>query len=327
MKFLKTKYKFNPESLQYEKIRFSFRKFLVRLVPYIISSAIFGFALMFLYIVVFESPEEKILRAENEFLKENFQKMNARLEQSDKILDDIAKRDNYIYRTTFQQDTIAFTLRDAGVGGSDRYKHYDGYESTDIVKDVAKKLDQIENKLNIQSLSYNELIKELKKKEKIFKSLPVLQPIHVNELTRIGSFYGYRPHPILGVVHMHHGIDMVAPTGTPVYAAGDGTIEEIENNNTNSGYGNSILIDHGVNGLSTRYAHLSKIHVKKGQKVVRGQLIGEVGSTGLSTAPHLHYEIMIYGSTVNPLRYMITPTADEYEQLLKLAQYPGVSFD
>ncbi|MDD3741626.1 MAG: M23 family metallopeptidase, partial [Bacteroidales bacterium] len=286
-----------------------------------------GFALMFLYIVVFESPEEKILRSENQYLKENLKKINERLVENDKLLDDIAKRDNYIYRTTFQQDTIPYTIRNAGVGGSDRYKHLDGFASTDIVKDVAKKLDQIENKLNIQSLSYNELIKELKKKENLFKSLPVLQPIHVNELTRIGSFYGYRPHPILGVVHMHHGIDMVAPTGTPVYASGDGVISDIEYNNTNSGYGNSILIDHGVNGLSSRYAHLYSISVKKGQKISRGEQIGTVGSTGLSTAPHLHYEIMIYGATVNPLRYMITPSADEYEQILKLAQYPGVSFD
>ncbi len=327
MKLFKAKYKFNPETLQYEKIKFSFRKFVLRLVPYIISSAIFGFALMFLYIVVFESPEEKLLRSENQYLKENFKKISERLIEDDKLLNEIAQRDNYIYRTTFQQDTIPFTIRNAGVGGSDRYKHLDGYASTDIVKDVAKKLDQIENKLNIQSLSYNELIKELKKRENLFKSLPVLQPIHVNELTRIGSFYGYRPHPILGVVHMHHGIDMVAPTGTPVYASGDGIISDIEYNNTNSGYGNSVLIDHGVNGLSSRYAHLYSISVKKGQKVIRGEQIGTVGSTGLSTAPHLHYEIMIYGATLNPLRYMITPSADEYEQILKLAQYPGVSFD
>jgi murein DD-endopeptidase MepM/ murein hydrolase activator NlpD len=327
LKLFKAKYKFNPETLQYEKIKFSFRKFVLRLVPYIISSAIFGFALMFLYIVVFESPEEKLLRSENQYLKENFKKISERLIEDDKLLNEIAQRDNYIYRTTFQQDTIPFTIRNAGVGGSDRYKHLDGYASTDIVKDVAKKLDQIENKLNIQSLSYNELIKELKKRENLFKSLPVLQPIHVNELTRIGSFYGYRPHPILGVVHMHHGIDMVAPTGTPVYASGDGIISDIEYNNTNSGYGNSVLIDHGVNGLSSRYAHLYSISVKKGQKVIRGEQIGTVGSTGLSTAPHLHYEIMIYGATLNPLRYMITPSADEYEQILKLAQYPGVSFD
>jgi murein DD-endopeptidase MepM/ murein hydrolase activator NlpD len=126
---------------------------------------------------------------------------------------------------------------------------------------------------------------------------------------------------------MHKGLDLVAPQGTPVYASGDGTIIDIERNNTGSGYGNSIIVDHGVNGLSSRYAHLYTINVKKGQKVKRGEQIGTVGSTGLSTAPHLHYEILINGAAVNPLRYMLAPSPDEYEQILKLAEYPGVTFD
>lgn len=327
MKIFKSKYKFNPDTLQYEKIKFSFKRFLLRLVPHSIASATFGTVLMVLYILIFESPEEKFLRQENKFLKENLSEIKTRMEKNDSILNEIAKRDNYIYRTTFQQDTIPNTIRNAGVGGGERYKHLEGFESTDIVKDVAKKLDQLENKIKVQSQSYSVIINELKKKEKLFKSLPVLQPIHVNELTRIGSFYGYRPHPILGVVHMHHGLDLVAKTGTPVYASGDGKVADVERNNTGSGYGNSVLIDHGVNGLSSRYAHLHTIDVKPGQKVKRGEKIGTVGSTGLSTAPHLHYEIIIYGSTINPLRYMITPSASEYEQLIQGTTYPGVTFD
>lgn len=327
MKFLKPKYKYNPETLQYEKIKFSLKRTLIKLIPYTISSVIFGALIMFLYIVVFESPEEKVLRNENQYLKENFEKMNQRLTEADVLLEDIAERDNYIYRTTFQQDSIPFTIRNSGVGGTNRYKHLEGYESTEIVKDVAKKLDKVENKLNIQSLSYNDLINEIKERKELYKALPILQPIHVNELARIGSFFGYRPHPILGVVHMHKGLDLVAPQGTPVYASGDGVIVDIERNNTGSGYGNSIIVDHGVNGLSSRYAHLYTINVKKGQKVKRGEQIGTVGSTGLSTAPHLHYEILINGAAVNPLRYMLAPSPDEYEQILKLAEYPGVTFD
>jgi murein DD-endopeptidase MepM/ murein hydrolase activator NlpD len=327
MKFFKPKYKYNPETLQYEKIKFSLKRTLIKLIPYTISSVAFGALIMFLYIVVFESPEEKVLRNENQYLKENFEKMNQRLAEADLLLEDIAERDNYIYRTTYQQDSIPFTIRNSGVGGTNRYKHLEGYESTEIVKDVAKKLDKVENKLNIQSLSYNDLINEIKERKELYKALPILQPIHVNELARIGSFFGYRPHPILGVVHMHKGLDLVAPQGTPVYASGDGTIIDIERNNTGSGYGNSIIVDHGVNGLSSRYAHLYTINVKKGQKVKRGEQIGTVGSTGLSTAPHLHYEILINGAAVNPLRYMLAPSPDEYEQILKLAEYPGVTFD
>jgi murein DD-endopeptidase MepM/ murein hydrolase activator NlpD len=327
MKLFKAKYKYNPDTLQYEKIKFSFKRTLIKSIPYTISSVAFGILIMFLYIVVFESPEERLLRAENKFLKSNFEKMDHRLQESDSLLEDIAERDNFIYRSTFQQDSIPFTIRNSGTGGANRYKHLDGYESTEIVKNVAKKLDKVENKLNIQSLSYNELIKEIKEKKELYRGLPILQPIHINEMVRIGSFYGYRPHPILGTIQMHKGLDLVAPMGTPIYASGDGIIKGIEYNNTGSGYGNSILIDHEVGGLSSRYAHLSAINVKKGQKIKRGEQIGECGSTGLSTAPHLHYEILIYGAAVNPLRYMLTPTPDEYEQILKLAEYPGVSFD
>lgn len=282
---------------------------------------------MFLYIVVFESPEEKILRAENEFLRSNYAKINIRLIDFNKQLDEIAKRDNYIYRTTFEQDSISYSFRNAGIGGANRYKYLEGYESTDIVKDIAKKIDLISNKLTVQTNSFASIINELQKREKVLSSLPILQPIHVNELTRIGSFYGYRPHPILKVVHMHHGLDLVARSGTPVYASGDGKVIKLEHNNTGSGFGNCILIDHEVDGLASRYAHLSSIDVKEGQRVKRGQLIGKVGSTGLSTAPHLHYEILINNATINPLRYMITPSPYEYDELIKLSQYPGRSFE
>lgn len=327
MKLFKPKYKYNPSTLQYEKIKFSMKRTLIKLIPYTISSVAFGILIMFFYIVVFESPEERVLRAENKYLKSNFEKMNERLSESDNLLEDIADRDNYIYRTTFQQDSIPNTIRNSGIGGADRYKHLEGFESTEIVKDVAKKLDKVENKLNIQSLSYNELIKDIKENKDRYKALPILQPIHVNEMVRIASYFGYRPHPILGIIHFHKGLDLVAPQGTPIYASGDGTIKNIEYNNTGSGYGNSIVIDHGVDGLTSRYAHLSSINVKKGQKVKRGEQIGECGSTGMSTAPHLHYEIMINGAAVNPLRYMLAPTPEEYEQILKLSEYSGVSFD
>ncbi|HOE39442.1 MAG TPA: M23 family metallopeptidase [Bacteroidales bacterium] len=280
---------------------------------------------MILYIIIYESPEEKLLRAEVKFLQENLNKINQRLKVNDSLLNVIANNDNYIYRSTFELDSIPISVRNAGVGGSDRYKIFDGYNSTEIIKDVAKQLDEFELKLKIQDESYKILLAEIKKRDNIFKSLPVLQPIHVNELTRIGSFYGYRPHPILGVIQMHHGIDMVAPTGTPVYASGDGVVEHVEKIRT--GYGNNIVINHGVNGLKSRYAHLYTINVKKGQKVKRGELIGTVGSTGLSTAPHLHYEILINNSSVNPLRYMIAPNPSEYEQLINETQYPGKSFD
>lgn len=325
MKLFKKKYKFNRESLQYEEVKFSFRKFLGKMIPYTISSLIFGAIIMFFYIVVFESPEEKVLRSENEYLEQTLDEMSRRLEQSDSLLDEMAKRDNYIYRTIFEQDTIPCTIRNAGIGGSDRYSKYDGYETSELVKGIAKKLDRIESKLNVQNMSYVTILDEIKHREKLSNAIPVFQPIHPGELTGIGSYFGYRLHPILHIMRMHTGIDMNAPTGTPVYAAGDGVIVTADGNNR--GYGYMVEIDHKVDGLSSRYAHLSKILVKKGQHVKRGELIGKVGSTGLSTGSHLHYEVLINGKQVNPLRYMIEPTADEYRAMLDAAKYKGVSFD
>ncbi|MBQ1653771.1 MAG: M23 family metallopeptidase, partial [Bacteroidales bacterium] len=201
----------------------------------------------------------------------------------------------------------------------------DGYETSDLVKNVAKKLDRIESKMNVQNMSYVTILDEIKHREKISSSLPVFQPIRPGDLTSIGSYFGYRMHPVLHFLRMHTGIDMNSATGTPVYAAGDGIVVTADGNN--HGYGNMVEIDHKVDGLSSRYAHLSKILVKKGQHVKRGELIGNVGNTGMSTGPHLHYEVLIDGKQVNPLRYMITPTADEYRAMIEAANYTGVSFD
>jgi murein DD-endopeptidase MepM/ murein hydrolase activator NlpD len=327
MKIFKAKYKFNPETLQYEKIRFSFKKTLLKSIPHLALSIGLGIAFMSLYMMLYDSPKEQYLKYENQFLKTQFKEMSERLNAGEALLTELAKRDNYFYRITYNQDTIPLTLRQAGVGGTDRYRHLEGYESTDIVKEVATKLDNVEKQLDIQTISYSELFEAVKIHEQTLGAMPFLQPIHPADLTRIGSFYGYRFHPILRVRQMHEGIDLTAPVGTPVYAPGDGVVVRIEYNRSRRGYGNLIVIDHEVNGVSSRYAHLSTINVKKGERVKRGQQIGTVGNTGLSTSPHLHYEIRINGASINPLRYMLTPLPDQYDELIKLAQYPGISFD
>lgn len=325
MNLFKKKYKYNHESLQYEEVNFSFKKFIMRLIPYTISSIISGVLIMSLYIVVFESPEEKILRAENKYLETNFKEMGRRLEQSDSMLTQMAKRDNYIYRTLFDQDTMPCAVHESGSSESAIYAKYEGHETSELVKSIAKKLDRVESKMNVQSLSYKTLMDELKRREKVNSGLPILQPIHPGELANIGSFFGYRFHPILHIMRMHTGLDLNAVKGTPVYASGDGVVMTVEKNK--GGYGNMIEIDHKVDGLSSRYAHLQTMNVKKGQQVKRGELIGTVGSTGLSTGPHLHYEILEDGKQINPLRYMIAPSADEYRAMIDAANYKGVSMD
>lgn len=327
MSIFKPKYKFNNETLQYEKINFSLKGFLIKSIPHLALSTALALGFVALYMLIFDSPKERYLRAKNKFLTENFEYMNARLIENEDFIDKLALRDNYFYRTAFNQDTIPMSLRNRGIGGTDRYKHLDGYKSSDIVKQVARRLDQVERKLSIQSLSYQELDDAVRNHQHKFSSMPFLQPVHTSELIRIGSFFGYRVHPITRVRRFHKGVDLTAPSGTPVYASGDGIIKRVEENRSRRGYGNLIIIDHQINGITTRYAHLSDMKVKEGEKVARGQKIGTVGNTGLSTAPHLHYEIRINGSAVNPLRYMLTPEPEEYDELIRLALYDGLSFD
>lgn len=327
MKLFKSKYEFNPETLQYEKVGFCFKKFMLKSLPHIAISIGLAIGFMTLYMMVYDSPKERLLRAENNFLRNNFKQMSERLANGERLMKELAYRDNYFYRITYNQDTIPLSLRQSGVGGADRYRHLDGFESTDIVKNVAVKLDKVERKLNIQALSYNELVGAVSEHDQTLRSTPFVQPIHPRDLTRIGSFYGYRIHPILRVRQMHNGIDLTAPTGTPIYAPGDGIVVRVERNRGRRGYGNLIVIDHEVNGITTRYAHLSTMIVKEGERVTRGQKIGTVGNTGLSTSPHLHYEIRVNGASVNPLRYMLTPEPEQYDELIQLALYPGISFD
>lgn len=327
MNIFKTKYRFNPETLQYEKIRLSFKSFCIKAIPYVGISLVLALGIVTLFMYLYDTPKERLLKSKNRFLHQNFEQMNLRLSETEELLNVLAYRDNYFYRITFNQDTIPLSIRNAGVGGADRYRHLDGYESSEIVKQVARRLDQVERKLSIQSLSYKELEDAARDHQHEFSSIPFLQPIHSSELTRIGSFFGYRIHPITRVRHMHKGIDLTAPRGTPIYASGNGVVIKIERNRGRIGYGNLIIIDHEVNGITTRYAHLQTINVKEGERVIRGQKIGTVGNTGFSTAPHLHYEIRVEGSAVNPLRYMLTPTPAEYDELIKLALYEGVSFD
>ena len=326
MKLFKTKYRYNNDTLRYEKVPFSFKRFILNAFPHIGLSIGLSFVLLTLYMLFFSTPEERLLRSENRFMKDNYKNASEQLTEMDALLDELAQKDNELYRTVYQADTIPKAVRNSGFGGADRYKLYEGYENSQLVMDVAEKIDMLSKKLNVQSLSYSELFKLASDHKTFLSNIPALQPIHNNGLTRIGSFYGYRKHPILGTIQFHQGLDLTAPMGTPIYASGDGEILRIDYNRSRTGYGNLIIIDHGVNGMRSRYAHLNTIGVKRGQKVKRGDQIGTVGSTGLSTAPHLHYEIRINGNHVNPMNYMISITPTEYDELLDMAEHNQVSF-
>lgn len=178
----------------------------------------------------------------------------------------------------------------------------------------------------MQSRSFDELISLASEKEEMLRSIPAIMPISNKDLTRTASGWGYRIHPIYKIRRFHYGMDFTAPTGTEVYSTGDGTIAGIKS--SKRGLGNHIIIDHGF-GYQTVYAHLDRFNkLRVGQKVKRGDVIGFVGSTGLSTAPHLHYEVHLNGKKVDPVNYYFNDLSpEEYERMIELSMRSGQSFD
>jgi len=321
----KEKFKYNEETLSYEKVEVTWKERILKGALFVGPAVVLAFIFQILFAGMFVSPYEKQLEQDNAFLNERLDVMNADLALLMPVLEDIKNRDNEIYRVVFNAEPFPDEIRDMGTGGTDEYSDLLGQTSSDRVIENTKLIKQLEKELYAQSLSFDEVINLAKEKEKMLASIPAIQPVSNVELTRIASGFGFRIDPIYKTKKMHTGLDFTADTGTPVYATGNGTVVEIEQKRW--GYGQSVVIDHGF-GYRTRYAHLSEFKCKKGDKVVRGQVIGLVGSTGKSTAPHLHYEVEKNGQKINPIHFFhsdISP--EEYERLLEMATNANLSFD
>jgi len=323
----KIKYRFNPETLTYQRIDISFKKRLIRFLPQLAFYIVIGAVsiLMFSYFV--DSPKERKLKRENRQLVFQYELINNKIADIELVLKDIQFRDDNIYRTIFEAEPVPSTVRNAGIGGVNRYEDLKGFNNSEIVINTSKKLDKITKQLYVQSQSFDYIIHLAKNKEKWLASIPAIQPILNKDLTRISSYFGIRYDPVYkGIKKMHEGIDFTAPVGTDIRATGEGTVKIIEN--SRRGYGNMIVIDHGF-GYTTVYAHLSKILVKKGQKIKRGEIIGKVGNTGKSVGPHLHYEVRRNGRAINPIHYFFQDLSpEEYDLMIELsAQEGGQSMD
>jgi len=285
----KVKYKFDHHSLQYDKIVLTRKQKFYRFLAYFTATLIIAIIYNILFSIFFDTPKEKGLKRENQQLLTQYEMLNNQFGLVEKTLSDLQKRDDNIYRVIFEAEPIPPSVRSAGYGGSNRYVDLQGYDNSDLVIQTAQRLDKIIKKLYVQSKSYDDLIELAKNKEEMIASIPAIMPISNNDLTRTASGWGWRIHPIYKIRKFHYGMDFTAPTGTEIYATGDGVVEVVEN--SLRGYGKKIVINHGF-GYKTLYAHLNDFNVKKGQKIKRGDVIGFVGSTGTSTAPHLHYEVI-----------------------------------
>ena len=321
----RVKYYYDKKSLSYKKIENSWKKSIINSFIFLTASAFFATILIILFFNFFDSPKEKMLFREIDNMTLQYELMNQKLNQVSEVLDNIQDRDDNIYRVIFEAEPIPKTIRKAGIGGVNRYEELEGYSNSELIILTSKKLDQISKQLYIQSKSFDEVIEMAKKKSDMLASIPAIQPIANKELKRIASGFGRRIDPFYKKTKFHYGVDFSAPKGTPIYATGDGKIRKTKK--SRRGFGNTVIIDHGY-GYESLYAHMQKFIVKKGQKIKRGDLIGYVGNSGKSTAPHLHYEVHKDGKKINPAYYFHNDlSAEEYDRMLELATQENQSFD
>jgi murein DD-endopeptidase MepM/ murein hydrolase activator NlpD len=321
----KVKYYYDPETLSYRKIERKKRKTLQYAMIFLLGSALFGFLFVFIASQFVQSPRERALKRELSNLQLQYDILDKHVDDAFAALENVEDRDNNIYRLYFEANPIPNEQRRAGFGGVNRYRKYEGYDNSKLISESNKRLDLLQKAIVVQSKSLDEIAVLAADKEKFLSSIPAIQPVKNEDLKRMASGYGYRTDPFTKVRKFHFGMDFTAPRGTPIYATGDGEVVRADNRST--GYGNHIRIDHGY-GYQSLYGHLFKYNVKANQKVKRGDLIGFVGSTGRSEAPHLHYEVFKDGERINPINfYYGNLSAEEYALLLEKASLENQSLD
>jgi len=310
-------YKYNPQTLSYDRVYLSIRQRIWAVFRQLFIGIFIGGGLLVLVFYSFDSPKEQQLKKDNKLLLTQYQVLSKRIDENEKILEELQQRDDDLYRTMFNANPVPSSIRKPGVGGTNRYEHLLTAPNAGLVVATTAKLDMMTKQLYVQSNSYDELTELIKTNGERIKHIPAIMPLTPRQMKSLSSGFGNRLHPITGTWRMHTGVDLNANTGTPIHATGDGVVESA---GWEGGYGYAVVINHGF-GYKTRYGHCSKMNVKPGQKVVRGQEIALVGSTGDSIGPHVHYEVIVNGQCDNPVRYFILDlTPEEYGQMLYEAE-------
>ncbi|HET8837376.1 MAG TPA: M23 family metallopeptidase [Flavobacteriaceae bacterium] len=322
----KVKYYYNSETLSYKKIERKKGRRLGYAVIAILGMFLAGFLLLLVYINLpqVQTPREMTLKRELQNMQLQYEVLNKKMALAEKVLHEVEERDDNLYRVYFEADPISEEQRKAGFGGVNRYRDLGGYENSELIIETSKRMDVLSKQIVVQSKSLDKIVELAKEKEALLKAMPAIQPVENEDLKRMASGYGMRMHPILKYRKMHTGMDFSAPRGTPVYATGDAVVQKASRG---GGFGNLIILEHGF-GYETYYAHLSKFNVRRGEHVERGEIIGYVGTSGLSTAPHLHYEVHKDGKVVNPINfYHGDLTSEEYDIMLERVQMDNQSLD
>lgn len=319
----KVYYIYNPRTRTYDRIYPTVRQRALSILRRLSIGMGLGAGSFLILFLLFGSPSEKELRSENARMEAQYNVLSKQLDDALTVLADIQQRDDNLYRAVLQADPIADGIRQAGFRNS-RYEEFMDMANADLVINTTQKLDLLRRQLYIQSRSFDEVARLCRSHDEMLLCIPAIQPISNKDLKKTASGYGVRVDPIYKTTKFHSGMDFSANTGTDVYATGNGTVVSA---GWETGYGNTIEINHGF-GYRTRYAHLHSISVKKGEKVVRGAIIGTVGSTGKSTGPHLHYEVVVKGEKVNPVNYYFMDlSAEDYDKMIQMAANHGKVYD
>lgn len=322
----KIRYYYNTETCKYEPIKASKSAVFLNILGFFTVSLIMSLGIIYAYRANFTPIKEANLKEKNHKLRVDWEVLNEKLDLAYQQVDELQFKDDHIYRVILDTEAIPATIREGGIGGHNKYEKLadQSLEQPELIIGAYQNIDNLKKKLYIQSKSYDQIADLLTEKEKMWASRPAIQPINNKELTRLHTTFGRRFHPILKTWKEHEGLDFTAPKGTPVYATGDGVINLAYRSTT---YGNVIFLNHGY-GYQTRYAHLTKYIVQRGESVKRGQIIGYVGNTGRSEAAHLHYEVLYNFKPINPINFFQRDLDnEEYEKLIEISQQETIPLD
>lgn len=321
----KIKYYYNTHTLRYEKLETPLRVKLLRVFGFIAAALVTAALISLLAFRFVGSPNEKLLRAENEKMKDRYRELNNRTKKIEQEMKELEVRDNEVYRSIFEANPIPDSARLKDMEKEQQIAKVEGMEQDDLINSIIGSLNGMSSRIKAQQASYKDLGGMVKGKEKMLAATPAIQPVSNKDLKRIASGFGYRIDPVYKTVKLHPGLDFSAPAGTPIYATADGTVEFA--GNRGDGYGNNVIINNGY-GYKTLFGHMFRIKARSGQRVKRGEVIGWVGSTGKSTGPHCHYEVIKNGNKIDPIYFFYNDlTPEQFDRLLKLAAAANQSFD
>jgi hypothetical protein len=321
----KIKYFYNTTTLRYEKQVVPFRVTLLRIFGFISTAIVTGFIIVAIAFRFLDSPKEKLLKIQLEKTEDLNRQYSTKVVEINERLKQLEKRDNDVYRSIFEASPIPDSARAKQIENKKELQKVAKMDNQEITNELFNTLKIIDNRIINQEKSYEQIENMVKNKEDLLASTPAIQPVSNKGLSRLSSGFSYRIDPIYKTVKFHAGLDFAAPQGTPIYATAKGVVRVASD--LSNGYGNHVVLDHGYD-YSTLYGHMVRVNVKVGQKVLRGEVIGYVGSTGKSTGPHVHYEVIKGGQHLDPIYFFYNDLSPEqYQQILKMAASRNQSFD